>query len=127
MPAPHRLAGTPAKNSVIAAYFAWPAMQKTFVNSESFFEFIWGFGIEKWQGFVVNFQSSPFPRKRRTKSPHRFGLNSEQISGQNSGRKFEKYRNFRSATFLTYVFLDTSYTRVLQEGLRGPEKNRAIN
>ena len=33
--------------------FFLPALQKTFVDF--FYEFAWGFGIEKWQGFWVEF------------------------------------------------------------------------
>ena len=56
-----------------------------------FFVFAWEFCIEKWRGFLVIFFWSLSPTKRSTKSPRKirgkFGAN----SGQNSGRKFEKF------------------------------------
>ena len=73
------------------------ALQRTIVDF--FFEFAWGFGIEKWRGFLVKFLWSPFPRKQSTKSPRIFGENSEHSSEQNSGRKFEKFGNFSFCTF----------------------------
>ena len=48
-------------------FFTLPVLQRTFVNL--FFQLAWGFGIEKWQGFLVNFQWSPFLRKQSTESP----------------------------------------------------------
>ena len=66
----------------------------------SFFEFAWEFCIEKWRGFLVNFFWSPFPTKRSTKNPQKIRGNSEQNSGQNSGRKFEKFRKLSFWNFL---------------------------
>ena len=63
--------------------------RKDFVNI--FSVFAWEFCIEKWRGFLVNFFWSPFPTKRSTKTPQKFGENSETNSGQNSGQKFEKF------------------------------------
>ena len=66
--------------------------QRTFVDF--FFEFAWGFGIEKWRGHLVNFLWSRFHRKQRTKNPRKIGSKIRVENLTNSG-------TFRSATFLT--------------------------
>ena len=51
-----------------------PALQK---NS---FGFAWGFGIEKWQGFLVNFLWSRFPgNKKSSKNRGKFGAFRERV------------------------------------------------
>ena len=35
------------------------------ITPESFVKFIFGYGSESWRGFLVNFQWSPFPRKKK--------------------------------------------------------------
>ena len=74
-----------------------PALQKHVVII--FYVFTWGFGIEEQREFLVNFQRSPLPGKQSTKSPQIIRERSEENSGEYSGRKFEKLRSFRSATF----------------------------
>ena len=59
--------------------FVVPPLQRNFVNI--FFVFAWEFCIEKRRGFLVNFFWSPFPTKRSTKTPQKFGENSERNSG----------------------------------------------
>ena len=66
-----------------------------------FFVFAREFRIEKWRGFLVNNFWSPSPTKRSTKILEKFGENSEQTSGRNSGQNLKISGNFRSATFLT--------------------------
>ena len=77
------------RGDVRVNFVTLPALHKNFVNI--FFVFAWEFCIEKWGGFLVNFFWSPSPTNRSTKSPRKirgkFGAN----SGQNSGRKFEKF------------------------------------
>ena len=82
---------------LIQNIFTLPAPQKTFVDF--FFGFAWGFCIEKCRGFFVNLFWSPFPTKRSTETPQKFGENSEQNSVQNSGRKFEKFGAFSFCDF----------------------------
>ena len=57
-----------------------PALQKTFVDF--FFEFVWGFVIEKWRGFLVNFQvvSASQETKQKKKKTRKYRENSEQNS-----------------------------------------------
>ena len=71
--------------------FTLPALQKHF-EIFFFFVFAWGFGIEKGQGFLVHFLWSPFPGKQSAQNPQKFWGNSEENSGENSGRKFERFR-----------------------------------
>ena len=51
------------------------------------------------------FFGSPFPTKRSTKNPQKFGENSERNSGQNPGQKFEKFGELSFCDFsdLTYA------------------------
>ena len=67
-----------------------------------FFEFAWGFCIEKWRGFLVNLFWSPSPTKRSTKTPLN---NSEQNSGQNSGQKFKKFGELSFCNFSDLSYL----------------------
>ena len=62
---------------------------------EYFFAFAWEFCIERWRGFFVSFFWPPSPTKQSTKSPRKIRRN----SGQNSGRKFEKFGKLSFCNF----------------------------
>ena len=79
----------PSRNEHPNHNFYFASSPENFVNI--FFVFAWEFCIEKWRGFLVNFFWSPFPTKRSTKTPQKFGENSERNSGRNPGQKFEKF------------------------------------
>ena len=79
-----------------------PALQKHFVNI--LFVFAWECCIEKRRGFLVNFFWSPFPTKRSTKTPRKFGENSEQNWGRKCGPKISKIRG----TFVLQLFWPTN-------------------
>ena len=58
--------------------------QLTIVTSRAlhfFFEFAWGFGIEKWQGCFVNLQWCLFPRKQSTNGVEKEPKNSRKTIG----------------------------------------------
>ena len=65
-----------------------PALQKSFVNL--FVVFAWGFGIEKLRGFLLIFSGLHFLGDKARKILENVGEISEENSGENSGRKFEK-------------------------------------
>ena len=74
------------------------ALQKHFVDF--FFEFAWEFCIEKWRGFFgEEFSGLRFPRSEARKILEKFGENSEQNSGQNPGRKFQKFGKLSFCNF----------------------------
>ena len=60
-------------------------------------------GGDFWWVFVW----SPFPTKRSAKTPQKFGEDSEQNSGQNRGRKFEKFVEVYSRKRAEYCFEST--------------------
>ena len=71
-----------------------PALQKSFVNI--FSVFAWEFCIEKWRGFFGwIFSGLRLPRSEARKVLEKFGEN----SGQNSGRKFEKFGKLSFCNF----------------------------
>ena len=86
-----------------------PALQKNFVNI--FFVFAWEFCIEKWRGFLVNFSGLRLPRNEARKLLKKFGENSEQNSGKNSGRKFEKFGKLSFCNFPDLKFWGVSFCR----------------
>ena len=63
-------------------------------------------------GIFGEFFWSPFPTKRSTKILEKFGANSEQNSGQNPGRKFQK---FGKPSFCNFSDLTKCKSRVLPE------------
>ena len=66
-----------------------PAPQKHFVNN--FFVVAWEFCIEKGRDFRWIFSGLHFLGNKARKLLEKFGENSEQNSGGNSGQKFEKF------------------------------------
>ena len=83
--------------------FTLTALHKNCVNI--FVVFAWGFGIEKWPGFLVNFSWSPFPGKKSTNNPGNFRGKFGGKFGENPGRKFKKFGELSFCNFsdLTYV------------------------
>ena len=94
-------------------FLTLPALQITLVNF--FVGFAWRFGIEKWRGirrgFLVNFEWSPFPRKTKHEKSSEIRDNSEHVSVQNSGRKFEQFREF---SFCNFSDLRAQRTKIAQ-------------
>ena len=76
-----------------------PALQKNFVNI--FFVSAWEFCIEKWRGFWWICSGLRLPRNEARKV---LGENSERNSGQNSGRKFEKFGKLSFCSFSDLTF-----------------------
>ena len=77
-----------------------PPLQKSFVNT--FVVFVWGFGNEKWQGFLVICLWSPFPGKQSTKHPREMRGEFGGKFGRKSGTKIRKIRGtFVPENFLT--------------------------
>ena len=76
--------------------FTLPALQKNFVNI--LFEFAWEFCIENGRDFWWIFFGLRVPRNE-TRSPWKIRENSEPNSGQNSGRKFEKFGKLSFCNF----------------------------
>ena len=74
---------------------------------EYFSVFAREFCIEKWRGFLVNFLWYPFPAKRSTKTPQKFGENPERNSGQNPGQKFEKFGELSFCDFSDLTHIDS--------------------
>ena len=85
-----------------------PALQKTFVKL--FYRFVWGFGIEKWRGSMMNFQCFSISREKSTNCPQKFP---GDLAPRNSGRKYSEFGtlllcNFSDLTFLAYRWLSAS-------------------
>ena len=88
------------------------ALQKTFVDF--FFEVDWGFCIEKWRGFLVNFFWSPSPTKRSTKTPGKL----RGKFGAKFGTKIRKIRGtFVLQLFWPKAIPPTKKTRRRRSGL----------
>ena len=95
------------------------ALQITFVNFS--FEPAWEFCIEKWWGFLVNFPGLRLPRNEAQKLLKKFGENSEQNSGQNSGWKFPNFGklsfcNFSDLTFQEIPLIFPGYLPAKDQG-----------
>ena len=76
------------------------APQKTVVIY--FHGFAWEFGIERRQGFVVNFQPSPFPKETKHKKSSNTSVKFRAFFGAKFGMNMrQKFGSFCSATFLT--------------------------
>ena len=75
-----------------------PALQKNFVNI--FFSCLPGnFALKNGGDFWLIFSGLCLPRNEARKVLKKIGENSEQNSGQNAGRKFEKFGKFSFCNF----------------------------
>ena len=74
--------------------------QRTFVNF--FFEFAWGFGIEKWRNKILG---STFPKRQSTNRPREIRAKFGEFFGTNSGQKCE---TFEDSSFCTLSGLNHS-------------------
>ena len=75
--------------------------QRLWIFSSHLFWEVWGFQSKKWQGFLVNFQWSPFPKQEK------FWKLEGEFFGAEFGTRTEiskNSRSFRSAHFLTLMF-----------------------